>query len=368
MSQPKERISTLQMAMILISFVGISDHVVIIPVLLRTGGRDAWISVLAAALLMALWILLLHLIMKKSGQQHVVDWVQEKAGRLLSVPLTAILVLQMAIIAYITIQDTTTWLYLMYLYLTPRPILFILFTLLCVFQASFGIRAIAIANGILLPFVIVLGFFVMSANIPNKDYALLLPILENGPAPVLKGIVPAASGMFELILFMLLQHRIKKQVKKRALYLVGFFTVMLTLGPLTGAIAEFGPYEGGNLRYTASEEWRIVSLSRVFEHVDFLAVYQWMVGSFIRSSVAIFLIPELLRLPKPKQRKRAIWIIGALLIAVLFIPVEDDPLQRVIEHYLIPYNFWLALGVTAVLLPLCFVKRSKKGGETYQRS
>ncbi|ASS75350.1 hypothetical protein CIG75_10335 [Tumebacillus algifaecis] len=366
MSRSQGEINVLQASMILISFVGINLHVMVTPVLLRSAGRDAWLSVLVSGALLMLWIPCLYLIMKKSGQQHLLQWVKQKAGPLLSIPLTFIFLIQMFVIAYSTIQDTTTWLALMYLYLTPKPVLVVIFTLLCAYPAFLGLRVIAITNGLLLPFVILFGFFVMFANIPNKHYDLLFPMLEHGITPVMKGMIPAASGLSELAILLLLQHHLKKKAKKGRLFLLAGYSVILMLGPLTGAIAEFGPDEGGTLRYPASEEWRIVSLSRIFEHVDFLSVFQWMVGSFVRTALAIYLIPEILQISGRKQRLLTISIVVAILIVVLLLPFEDAQYLSLITNFLLPYNLWFVIVLTLVLLFLCFLKRPNEGGESYQ--
>lgn len=363
MTQAQDRISTIQAIMILISYVGINDHVTVIPVLLRTAGRDAWISVLLAGILIVICVPVLHTIMRRSGQVHILAWVRQTAGPFLAALLAVVFICQMFVTAYVTIQDSTTWLYMMYLYLTPKTILTIIFCLICLYQVRSGIRSIAIVNGLLLPFVIVFGFFVMSANIPNKNYALLLPILENGINPVLHGFVPAGAGMFDIILLLLFQQRLKRQVKKGWLFFLTLFTVMLMLGPLTGAIAEFGPYEGGELRYTASEEWRIVSFSHNFEHVDFLSIYQWMVGSFIRASITIYLIPEILQIKTKKKRNLTLYLVMSLLLLLLLIPVEDEKFLSYVSDYFLPYTFWAAFAVLMILFAISFVKK-KKGGES----
>ena len=45
--------------------------------------------------------------------------------------------------------------------------------------------------------------------------------------------------------------------------------VGLTLGPLIGAITEFGPNEATKQRYPAYEEWGLVTIGRYIEHLDF---------------------------------------------------------------------------------------------------
>lgn len=60
--------SRTQLIFVLILFIGISNHVLILPHLLTIGKRDAWVCVLAAYVILLLWGLILYYIMKKNDQ------------------------------------------------------------------------------------------------------------------------------------------------------------------------------------------------------------------------------------------------------------------------------------------------------------
>ncbi|WP_449539710.1 hypothetical protein [Ferdinandcohnia sp. Marseille-Q9671] len=57
--------SRTQLFFVLILFIGISNHVLIMPHLLTTGKRDAWICALVAYVFIQFWGYILNLIMKK---------------------------------------------------------------------------------------------------------------------------------------------------------------------------------------------------------------------------------------------------------------------------------------------------------------
>lgn len=96
---------------------------------------------------------------------------------------------------------------------TPRSALIITLCLVCCYFAISGIRMIAIAAGIMLPVVILLGYFVAIANTPEKDYRLLQPVLENGWQPAIQGMIYVGGGFVEMIMLLAVQHRIKSRVK-----------------------------------------------------------------------------------------------------------------------------------------------------------
>src|SRR5690606_22187538 len=140
---------------------------------------------------------------------------------------------------------------------------------------------------ILLPFVIVFGDFVMTANLPAKNYSLILPIAEHGWQPVFLGGLYVGGGLVELIVILLLQQELKKKVALWKLWLLSLFLVLLVFGPVLGAIAEFGPAEAARLRYPAFEEWRLVTIGNYIRHVDFFSIFQWLSGAFVRIAVSL---------------------------------------------------------------------------------
>lgn len=152
----------------------------------------------------------------------------------------------------------------------------------------------------------------MTANISKKEYSLLKPFLEFGVDPVLQGMVIAGGGFIEIILLLLMQHRIKKSIKLYHVLILVVFLIGLTFGPLTGAISEFGPELAKEFRYPAFEEWRLVTLGTYVEHLDYFSIYQWLSGAFIRISLAIFLIPDLLNITDTKKRGIILLVVSLL--------------------------------------------------------
>lgn len=60
-----------QLFFVLILFIGISNHVLILPHLLTNGQRDAWICVLVSYGFLTLWGFILYLIKKKFSKGFV---------------------------------------------------------------------------------------------------------------------------------------------------------------------------------------------------------------------------------------------------------------------------------------------------------
>ncbi|UUZ93298.1 endospore germination permease [Paenibacillus sp. P25] len=301
------KITMLQTAYLLMLSNGISSHVIVLPILLQTAGRDAWISVVCSAVPLVIWIILLYSIAKSMQGQSFADWLRQKLPVPVAWALTGFFAMYLYAIAFISLKDTVNWTKTAYLPNTPLFVLSVSFGILCIFASGAGIRALAVTAGILLPFVLLLGLFVMTVNFQFKDYSLLLPLFTHGYLPALKSMAYEMGSFCELVVLLFIQPHLAGKVRLVPLMVLAFILLELTLGPLMGAIAMFGPFEAAAQRYPAFEQWRMVSMGKFFTHLDFFSIYQWLSGSFIRISLALFLIADLLKLGK-KEGRRSLYL------------------------------------------------------------
>ncbi|MEV5026019.1 GerAB/ArcD/ProY family transporter [Paenibacillus sp. LPE1-1-1.1] len=290
--------------------VGLVNHVLVVPLLLDAAKRDAWISVFGELAIVLPWAVFpIYGILKRMNGMPVDKWLRGFFPGWIAMLLLAIFLLAQLCMALETLITTASWTATTYLPHTPSVVVCAVFLGLCLFASVSGLRTIAYASCILLPIVVLLGDFVMSANMPHKDYHFLLPMLENGISPVLYGILFTLTSSCELFGILLIQHHIKGRFKRWHFIFLVLFLAMLTLGPVMGAIAEFGPTEAGKMRYPAFSQWRLVSIGKYFEHVDFFAIFQWMSGALVRLAISIHILSEF----GPMRRLQKKWISPAVL-------------------------------------------------------
>ncbi|OUM94168.1 MAG: hypothetical protein A9Z00_00660 [Thermobacillus sp. ZCTH02-B1] len=350
-------------AMILITSGGILNHVIIIPMLLRAAGRDAWLSVLlAGAVQLAVWIPLILFIMKRSRQQRLGDWLRRRLGAGLSRFVTGLVALYFLTLCWLTLRDVTGWAKVSYLPGTPKIVITAAFAIVIAALAGSGLRSIAIANGILLPIVIVLGVFVMSANLPHKDYRLLFPLFEDGYWPMVRGMACTGVGLSEVCWFLFFQHRLKSKARGLPLLVVGVMLIKLTLSSLLGAIAIFGPEESARMRFPSYEQWRLVTFGHFFEHTDFLSIYQWLCGAFIRISLGFYIALDMLGLAGPKSRAGTLPLFAALLAVTGLLPVSDTAFDDILTNFYIPGGLIFIASFCLLLFFLALTERQKAGG------
>ena len=337
-----------QLLMLLILSTGLLNHVMLIPSILQAAGRDGWISILAAYPILLLMTFLIFYIVKHSPNEGFFHLLQQKWPRwavlLFSLPIGLFLFSS----AYITFIDLILWLSAYFLADVPSFIVWGGILIICFLITWAGIKHMAIASGILLPLVMIFGFFIAITNTNLKDPSLLFPILSNGYEPVIKGMIYVLCGLFELYLVVLIQPYSEGKIKLHHLVVLGLIFMGLMFGPLTASIMEFGPVESTNLRYPAYEQWRILSIGEFITHLDFFALYQWLCGALIRISLFMFLLGALLIKKKGQYRislKVLIPIFSVFLGMVLF---KIDTY----DFYMFLYDIFFPLTVLVFMLQI----------------
>lgn len=364
MRNSDSKISFLQLFMVMMLFNGLLSHVIVNPMLLEASGRDAWISVLLTAILYLPWCILLSYIMKKSGGEKLQPWLARQTSPLFSWIVLIPVFIQLYMIGVMTIIQTSLWTVSNYLPATPQYVLIIVLVLVCYYTARQGLGTIAIGSGILLPAVICLGYFVSIANMSEKDWALLTPVLEHGWGPPFKGMAYAGSAFIEIFLVLLLQHRLKSRVRAWQMVLLALVLVYITLGPIVGAITEFGPYEAAKQMVSPYEQWRLVKLGDYIEHVDFLSVFQWLAGSTIRISLSLFLITEIIPFRTSRPRNWTINIITLSFILLTIVIGKYNTFYLIMfEKYLI-VSLIVSLCITMIWFAIAWFAKPAKEGTT----
>lgn len=361
MSVATGKITFLQMAMIVMLTTGLSTHVLINPMILDSTGRDAWISVILAGFLFLPWCLLLVLFMKKSGYQKFQPWLAKHTSPLISWIIVIPLCIQLYLIGGETILHTANWTRTYYLPETPRVVLILTIGLVCFYSAKHGISNIAVLSGILLPIVIVLGIFVATANIPVKDYQLLKPYLEHGLTPVFQGMIYIGGGFTEFIFILTMQHHLKNKVKGWQMILLAAMITVITIGPVTAAITEFGPIEAAKQNESPYEQWRLVKLGKYIEHLDFFSIYQWLAGASIRISLALFILADILPFRRLVMRHRFMFAVLVSYILLTLVPINKHIIYLFMYHVYYPSALVIGvvISVFCVIISL-FKKHTKK--------
>lgn len=343
------KVSLVQISLLIITAIGLKNHVTVIPHLLGAAKRDSWVSVGIALSFILCWCFLLLYIHRKTSNQNIFHFVEQHTGKVFGRFFSIIVSSVFVLLAAVTLKEFVSWTKVSYLPITPIFFSVLLFTILCFLLAITNLQTIVILNTFVLTAVVVFGFFVAFANIQYKDYTLLTPILEHGFKPAVSGTIYPLAGLIEIISLLLIQQKVHGKMTLKLFMINSAILAGLILGPSIGSLTEFGPHEAARQKYPAFEQWGLVSLGRFIEHVDFLSIYQWITGAFIRISFFLFLSAEPFTF---KSNKKKIFLLAGFSLFMIIsnlIPLSDITFYSFIRSYLLPFTFWFFLAVSIVL-------------------
>lgn len=363
MTKSASTINFFQACIVLMLMNGLANHVIVNPMILDASGRDAWLSVLLAGGLFLIWTAMLLWVMRRSGQRPLKDWLASRTHPIVSWLLVAPLCAQLYLIGGMTTIHTSTWTLANYLPTSPRTLLVVSLAVVCMLPAIWGLRSIAILSAFLLPFVIALGYFVSFSNMRHKDFTLLVPVAEHGAGPIWNGVVYASGGFVELIVLLAMQHRLNVKVKLWKILVYACVSVYVMLGPVIGAITEFGPTEAMLQMESPYEQWRLVKIGDYIEHIDFFSIFQWLSGASIRISLSVYLLVELLGIKN--ARAKTGFVIGAIAsyVVVGIMPINEYDFYLWMYRYYFPISLVVMLCMSATwMFVALFGKRKRQVG------
>ncbi|MDP1442108.1 endospore germination permease [Priestia megaterium] len=339
---------------LMIISTGFMVHVLILPNILTAAKRDSWAGVLLSIFPVLIISFLIYSISRSLKQQPLFLFLKNHYSVLVGRGLAYLLATLLLSEAFVTMKHTLFWAKANYAKDVPSMIIVLGGSILCYYASSKGLKTIAILAPLFFVAVTLLGFFIGISNVPKKDYQLLFPIFEEGLEPSLKGMIYVCAGIFEIVLLLVFQGYSKQPFSIKGIVLLSFILIGLTLGPLMGAIAEFGAEEAAKIHNPAYEEWKLLSIGRYITRVDFLSVFQWLIGAIIRISLFVFFTNELIDF---KKKKFSLSILYILLVIGSLIPWNQDDFT----HWLYAFYFPIiacALSIyVVVLLVLIKVKR-----------
>jgi hypothetical protein len=114
-----KKVTALQLYFVFTLSIGITNHVLLIPVLLQVGKRDSWIGAAASTIPIVIWVCVLYFLIKRTAHLKIIDWLKIRFGRFISLPFLFIVIAVCFLHAIVTLKDIVTWTNVAYLPHTP---------------------------------------------------------------------------------------------------------------------------------------------------------------------------------------------------------------------------------------------------------
>ncbi|MGG1516460.1 endospore germination permease [Paenibacillus oryzisoli] len=289
----KEQINSFQMTLLFFAFMTGSSIVNIPGPLIGFARNGAWLSLLIAmcsGLLMLTGVLYLY---KRFPELTLIEYSRKLVGNVItSIIAVAFVSFQWHITSGIVLD---IGLFMTSSMMRQTPLYLFLFFVYIVAALSVRSGIETIARMLLVPFVIVIFFIVLTLilSINNYDVNHLLPVMPEGVKPILLGGYFAYGFPYtELILMSMLLPYVRSDerslVGKRmyiSLLLNGFFLLAVTLC----TILVFGPM-AGERKYSMFEVARIINMLEVIQRIESIIGISLITTALMKATITLYIL------------------------------------------------------------------------------
>lgn len=293
--------------------------------------QDAWIAMLIAVIYGLFDIGLFYFLWSKLPGITFVEMIKRIYGNMMG----SIIAMGFLFFSLLSTSDVLWYLgtFMTVQVIPETPVYFIntLFIATVVIALLYGIETIARSYEIFIPFVSILFILSMILVLPNARIQNILPVLENGFSPVLKGSFILSSFSFPNIVFLMLFPINAQNTKKaKKSFINGFlWGQFLVLASIIVSILVLGSTISSSSSYPVYLLAKEINLGILFTRLEFIVAAVWVIT--LLSRVIFYLysgVVGLSQLLELKDHKKVILPLG-LIVLVLSGLVFPDVIYRI---------------------------------------
>ncbi|MFD0051866.1 endospore germination permease [Actinomycetes bacterium NPDC127524] len=281
----KGKISAFQMALILYPTIYATAILIVPAITGKYAGRDMWMSPILGSLMGFFTIFIMYKLHEIYPNETIIEYSKHIIGTILAKILGIAYILFFLYLGGFIMREYATFIIISFLPKTPMVVIIGSIILVSAMAVSGGVEVIGRASLIFVPlFILPIPVFMLLLA-KDLDFKTILPIMENGMMPIIRGAFAPQAWFSEVFLMAMLLPYIKDRQKAVKWSIITVFAVMLSLVSLNLLnIFLFGEL---TLSYTypVFKAIRYISLSDFFEHLEAAIIAIWMLGAFIKITV-----------------------------------------------------------------------------------
>lgn len=290
----------------------------ILPLMIKTAGKDLWISTLLSSMVGLFIGLLLWSLDKRNPEQTWFEMMQHRpGGRTLIWLIVPVVILYLWVLCILTSISLTEFISIGFVQETPFWVIATAFGVSITYTLRNKLSSLADLSGLFTLIAIITGPTMSLALIGKRHLNYLLPIAEHGITPILLGAALFIPIWTELFLLGFIH---KKSTKKGGWFKAYFWIVVINtiifVGHSEGAISTFGLGQAENMNFPMLSAVKAISLGFI-DRFDVYGLILMLFGAFIRVAMYYQLSLELIgHLFKNRKVRVSLWI-KVILSAVL---------------------------------------------------
>lgn len=353
----KEQVSSLQIAFMIMLFeIGSTP-------LFLLGGKlkqDSWLAMCAGSAAGFLLLLLLLWIQHRSKDMDLIGMLRLHFGRIPGAFIGGVYSLYFAYQSMRNVRDLGELTALTMLPATPISITMLVFVLLALYAIWKVTEVVFRLPEVLLP--VMLSFYLVLVLLLGImgviDFSRLLPVMEQGPLPVLEAALPeiVSFPFGQMIVFLMLwtlwdKPGVPVKATIHAYLLISAFLVFMN----ALNVAVLGPVIAGISQLPFLKTVRVLSNLKFVERLDILVTIQLYLGLLIKMMLFYFCSVKAMAELTGKPAKRWVFPVGAVIYGSSFIErdytqhiaiglgpsLKLDPLFQVAIPLLLAVSIWI---------------------------
>ncbi|RJX22655.1 MAG: spore gernimation protein [Desulforudis sp.] len=249
--------------------------------------QDAWLSLLLAGAFGALVTYIAVRLALRFPGETVVQYTPRVLGPVLGKLVGFIYVYYYLFVAYFVQREFSELINAAYLSRTPMIVIICVLTLLAVYVLYQGLEVLCRVNTVVLWSMIGAIFLIIMLGIKEVRLEAFLPILENGPGPVILGAVTPGSWFGETTVILMLMPFIlatdqPRMVKFNLLAVLVLFLVLEMI--VVAAVGQFGAAQAATKLFPTLSLARHVDIPAlpIFSRQDAVFMAFWVAGMLFK--------------------------------------------------------------------------------------
>lgn len=324
---------------------------------------DGWIVLISNGIIIALFVCLLVVLLKKHKVADYYTYMEEAYGKWLSKLIGMIVVLYFIGVASFEVlaMSEMVWFYL--LEETPVEIVILTMILASMHLLTGKIKAIAKACVFFLPLTIIIVLLIYLFSLRVVEIKNLQPVLAKGFLPVMKGMGSGTLSFFGIELFIFLFGVVKNQNKIKSGVLIGFFiplilyviTYVLVVATLT--VPEVKAVTWPTISFIQSYEVTGIFLERM----ELFLLITWILQFFLTHAIYYYFAAE--GLTKIFNNSYTTNLIVLVPVVFFLAKIPENTIELFKMSDLLGYIFpFVLFGLPIITYAIVQVKRSRRSG------
>ncbi|MCQ6275566.1 endospore germination permease [Bacillus sp. V3B] len=355
----KGKISSLQMGIMFYPTIIASALLSVPSGTAKHAKNDLWLSPIMASVIGFLAVYMAYRLHKFFPKQTLIEYSEHILGKVLGKALGFLFIFNLLFTNGFTIRQYTELSIGAFLPNTPMIVVTSGLVLVCGFAVRGGLEVVGRAAQMFFPIYLVSLIVIIILLIPEFNFKHLLPIMENGLMPPIKGSAIPLS-MFTLFFFIAyLLPYVTDEEKGRKWSLISVGAVMLTLVITNITILFVFGGTTSNYVYPVLSAARYISIADFLEHLESIVIAIWVSGTFIKLSVQYYItVLATAQVLGLSDTRSIVFPIGVFNVLFSFWGIENfSELSSVIGTVLPFYAFGFNIAIPFLLLLIVVIRK-----------